>query len=239
MPTDTEFKIAICDDKERERNQIKTTARNALDDARIPFYITEYNNGNSLLHDILRGDRFDVLLLDVVMDGLDGMNLARELRKQKNNATIIFVSGNKDFAIYGYEVSAVRYLTKPLEEDKMKEAILYAYEMWHAKKEILLPGNTGEHRISFSDIQFVEAYDRGTKFFLDEEIIESQLKFNEAEKILPKSAFLLCHRSFLVNLKKIKSIHRYEFLLKDGKIVPISKKRYQDVYKQFIKYIND
>lgn len=137
------------------------------------------------------------------------------------------------------QVSALRYLAKPLEEDKLKEALMYCCKVWQEKKEILLPTVKGRYRTSFSKIQFVEAFDRGTRFYLDGEIVDSRMKFSEVEKWLPKSAFLLCHRAFIVNLPWVKSIRNYEFTLTGGKTVPISKNRYSEVYKSFVNYISD
>ena len=133
----------------------------------------------------------------------------------------------------------MRYLAKPLDENKLKEALLYCYRTWRKKKEILLPTNQGKHRTSFADIQYVEAFDRGTRFVLANETLESRLKFNEVETLLPKSAFILCHRAYIVNLSCIKYIRPYEFSLKSGETVPIAKGRYSVIRKEFIDYIAD
>lgn len=90
------------------------------------------------------------------------------------------------------------------------------------KKEILLPTIRGKHRTSFTDIQYVEAFDRGTRFVLANETVECRLKFNEVEALIPKSSFLLCHRAYMVNLSCIKYIRPYEFSLKSGETVPIA-----------------
>lgn len=66
-----------------------------------------------------------IMLLDVMMDGMNGMKLAEELRKQHNNMTIIFISVNREMGLCGYEISAARYLGKSLDENKMKETLLY------------------------------------------------------------------------------------------------------------------
>lgn len=239
MPTDSELKIAVCDDIEKDRIQIINMTKGILQDMQVSCSIVGYKDGPSLLADIQNGSKFHIMLLDVMMDEMDGMELAAELRKQGNRTAIIFISINREMALYGYEVSAVRYLTKPLEEGKLKEALTYCYKGWQEKKEILLPTAQGQYRTSFSNIQFVEAFDRGTRFYLDGEIVESRMKFGEVEAWLPKSAFLLCHRGFIVNLSWVKSIRNYEFTLTGGRIVPIGKNRYSEVYKNFVNYIAD
>ena len=239
MPTECILRIAVCDDAEGDRLQIAGMAEQILQEAGILHSISKYESGKTLLADIHRGAQFQILLLDVMMDEMDGMELAAVLRKQKNKTAIMFISSNREMALCGYEVSAVRFLAKPVEMDKLKEALLYCCSTWQEKKEILLPTEHGQYRTSFADIQFVEAFDRGTRFFLAEEVLESRLKFSEVEAILPKPAFLLCHRAFIVNLACVKYIRNYEFALKSGKIVPIGKARYADARKKFVDYLAD
>ena len=238
MPTDNELKIAVVDDIEQDRVQIAEQTRDILCQAKIPHSIDRYADGKSLLDDLRSGKKYNLLLLDVMMDEMDGMELADELRKQGRCPNIIFISINREMALYGYERNAVRYLAKPLDQAKLEEALMYCCTLWQQKKEILLPTNKGQYRISFSDIQFVEAFDRGTRFYFHGEAVESSMKFGEVEAWLPKSLFLLCHRAFIVNLSCVKSIKNYEFALESGSIVPIGKNRYSEIYKRFIDYIS-
>ena len=173
------------------------------------------------------------------MDEMDGMALARELRNQGNNTAIIFISISQEMARRGYRVDAVRYLVKPLDREELKEALLHCHEKWQDKKEILLPTNDGQCRISFLNIQFVEAYDRGTRFFLMDETLETKVKFSEVEAMLPKSMFLMCHRAYSVNLALTKGICQYEFRMKSGAVVPISRYRYNDVKQAFVDFLTD
>ena len=239
MLTGCELKIAVCDDQERDREQITRMTKEVMHKAQISHSVSTYESGKALLEAIQKGARFQILLLDVMMDDMNGMELAAELRKQENKAFIIFISSNREMAMYGYEVSAVRYLSKPLQEEKLSEALMYCARRWQEKTEILLPTDQGQCRISVADIQFVEAFDRGTRFFLGGDALECRLKFGDAEAMLPKSSFLQCHRAFLVNLTWVKSIRNYEFVLKSGGVVPIGKNRYSEIYKKFLNYIAD
>ena len=116
---------------------------------------------------------------------------------------------------------------------------LYCHEKWQYKKEILLSTDYGQHRTSFSDIQFVEAFDRGTRFVLSDETVESRLKFSQAEALLPKSSFILCHRAYIVNLAFTKRIRPYEFTMKSGAAVPVSRLRYNEINRQFMDFFRD
>ena len=239
MQTDNQLKIAVCDDVKADLLEITELTTEILQEAGIAHSIAGYESGKSLLQDIRNGAQFHLLLLDVLMDELDGMELAAQLRKQQDKTAIVFISINREMALRGYEVSAQRYLAKPLEREKLKEALLHCYEGRQGQKEILLPTERGQYRISLSDVQFVEAFDRGTRFVLANEKVECRLKFGEVEEMLPAPSFIRCHRSYLVNLSGIRYIRPYEFTLKSGQAVPISKGRFSEIYKKFVDYLAD
>lgn len=239
MAVDYKIKIAVCDDEQRDCIEIVGMAKQILQKENIPYTITAYDNAKALLGDIRNGIRFQILLLDVLMDEMDGLELARELRKLDKKAAIVFVSINREMALQGYEVSAARYLEKPLDEGKLKEALLYCVSNQQERREILLPTALGKCRIAISDIQYAEAFDRGTRLVLEGDTVESRLKFWEVEQLLPKPTFLLCHRAYIVNLSCVKFIRNYEFELKTGLIVPIGKGRYADIYNKFVSYLED
>lgn len=239
MSTEDVIKIAVCDDMPADREKIIGLTERILTAAAIQHRISAYENGPALLEAIHNGAGFQLLLLDVMMGEMDGMALAAELRRQGSKTAIIFISGNREMAMYGYEVSALRFLGKPVEEEKLKEALLYCCKSWQEKKEILLPTDRGQYRISYADIQYVEAFDRGTRFVLAGESVECRLKFSQVQAMLPQSVFLMCHRGFIVNLSWVQYIRNYEFALRGGAIVPIGKNRYAEVYRKFVNYIAD
>ena len=239
MPTSNELKIAVVDDIEKDRFQIAEQARDILVHAKVSHSISGYGDARSLLDDIHSGKKYDLLLLDVLMDDMDGMALAKALRDQGDSTMIIFISISQEMARRGYQVEAARYLVKPLEREELKEALTYCYEKRQAQKEILLPTEKGQYRTSFPNIQFVEAFDRGTRFVLTDDTVETKLKFREVEVMLPKSTFILCHRAYIVNLALTKHISQYEFVMKSGAVVPISRLRYNEIYRMFVDRLTD
>lgn len=239
MAIEYKIRIAVCDDEPRDCIEIAGMAKHILQKENIPYTITAYDNAKALLGDIRNGVRFQILLLDVLMDEMDGLELARELRKLDNKAAIVFISSNREMALQGYEVSAARYLEKPLDEGKLNEALLYCVSNQQEKREVLFPTAQGQRRIAVADIQYAEAFDRGTRLILEGDTVESRLKFGEVERMLPNPTFLLCHRAYVVNLSCVKFIRNYEFELKNGLIVPIGKGRYAEIYKKFVAYLSD
>lgn len=239
MTLANKLKIAICDDDKAYCEQITAMTCRILEQADIPYSISAFAGSLQLLDAIHSGACFHVLLLDVMMNELDGMELAALLRAQKNPASIVFISCNLEMALRGYEVSAVRFLAKPVEQPRLEEALLHCCDYWQKRKEILLPTDQGHYRTSFSEIQYVEAFERRTRFVLTHEVVDAKLKFSEAEALLPRRAFLQCHRAFLVNMDHIRRLRADAFELKSGIQVPISKHRYNDASRRFFDYLAD
>ncbi|MBO5322796.1 MAG: response regulator transcription factor [Oscillospiraceae bacterium] len=238
MPTSNELRIAVVDDIEKDRFQIAEQTRDILVHAKISHSISGYGDARSLLDDIHSGKKYDLLLLDVLMDDIDGMALAKALRNQGDHTMIVFISISQEMARLGYQVEASRYLVKPLDKEELKESLMYCIDKL-TKKEILLPTEKGQYRTSFQNIQFVEAFDRGTRFVLTDDTVETKLKFSEVEAMLPKSTFILCHRAYIVNLALTKHISQYEFVMKNGAVIPISRLRYNEIYRKFVDRLTD
>ena len=140
-------------------------------------------------------------------------------------------------ALRCYEVSAVRYLAKPLREEQLREALLYCYKTFCEKKEILLPTTKGQRRIPLSDILYVEAMERVTKLALTDRLEEVSMKFSDLSALLPERRFVLCHRSYLVNLEHIAYIRSRDLELTTGEVLPVSRYRVEDLQKQFVDYL--
>ena len=239
VPTDMELKIALVDSVESDREMIGGMVREYLKGLGVACSVSTYTGAEAFLEDIRGGRRFNLLLTDVMLEEMSGMDLAVELRRQKNNVLLVFISANREMALRGYEVSAARYLAKPLEQGKLEEALGYCYRRWQEKKEILLPTDHGQYRISYSDIEFVEAFERGTKFVLVGETVDSKLKFSEVESILPRTTFIHCHRAYIVNVAHVRRLRPNTFEMRSGATVPVSKHRYGEVSRRFFDFIAD
>ena len=222
--------IAICDDEPNDLTEIESITKELLAAEKISCRISKFRDAASLLSVVEGGAAFDILLLDV-------MELAAALRKQGNDAAIIFISINRDMALLGYEVSAVRYLAKPIQREKLQEALLYCYNKQLMQKEILLPTPEGQRRIFVSDVIYIEPWERGTRLILPSEECKSNVKISELEQMLPKDKFVFCHRTLLVNLAFVQSIRYCELTLKTGQILPVSKYRQAELKESFLRYL--
>ena len=229
--------IAVCDDEALERQRIADLVNQIMPEEGLSCRVTSYESGADLLSAIQHGGRFQILLLDVMMEGLDGMALAAALREKGDHTAIIFISSNLEMALRGYEVEAARYLAKPVDRERLREALMFCYRTRLAQKEILLPTASGQSRILPSDLIYAETWERGVRLVLKDGREETGLKISELAAMLPERQFVFCHRTILVNLAFIQSIRYCELELRSGATLPISKYRQTEIRKQLMLYL--
>lgn len=232
------FSIALCDDAPQDLQRLEQAVRAVLTARDIPFRLQAFTRADALL-DSLRDQpqQFQLLLLDILMAGLDGMALAQTLRRENVRTAIVFVTSSAELALQGYEVEAARYLTKPLDPEKLEEALVYCYGQVNRKKEILVQAGAGYHRIAVEDIQYIEVEGRGTAFVTGSGTVHTRMKISELEGDAVLAGFVRCHQSFLVNLSHLVSVRRYTAALRSGAEVPISKQRYDATRLRLLDYL--
>ncbi|MDD6050176.1 MAG: LytTR family DNA-binding domain-containing protein [Clostridiales bacterium] len=232
-----QLRLAVCDDEPAFSEQVVAWTREILRQEGIDADIERFDSARTLLETIEAGADFSILLLDVMMEGMDGMELAAALRTQGRNTPIIFISSNREMALRGYEVAAVRYLAKPLDREKLREALLHCCGMLSTGGELLLPDIDGHRRIQSSSLMFAETYGRGIRIVLQDGQFESRMKISELAAMLPSAQYVFCHRTILVNLDFVISIRYCELELKNGVHLPISKYRLNELRTQLLRYL--
>lgn len=231
---ENQLSIAVCDDNAADRAALCAMLAGILEEIRIPCEIMEYENGQTLLSAIECGTRVHILVLEAQMEDMSGLDIAAALRQQKYELEIILVSANLELALQGYEVQAARFLAKPVCPEKLREALHYCSLGSYRHKDVLIPTERGYQRAALAEITCVEAFERGTRFYLNGTEVISRVKFKEAELRLCRSGFMVAHRSYLVNLSQVRYIRRYELELQDGRIVPIGQARYLEILRKFM-----
>lgn len=231
------FCIAVCDDEEADRIKIKDMAGRILREEGIPFEISSYDHPEALGKDLQDGAKYHLLLLDVMMPKKNGMELARQLRSGEVDSSIVFISSNREMALQGYEVSAVRYLAKPLDENRLREALLFCYEKVQANSELFLPVTGGARRVSPQDIFYIEIVGRKCRICQREEEWDTTVSMGQLEDMILDRGFIRCHQSFLINLRYVQEFRKSSMELIDGRLVPVSKNRMKAVREAFFEYL--
>jgi CheY-like chemotaxis protein len=119
------YRIAICDDEPLFAESLHSQVDDVLFRYEIQYCVTVFSDPRELLSELLRNpDAFHLVLLDIMMENMNGIDLARALRESKSRAGIIFITANSSFALEGYAVRPIQYLLKPADPVKLREAIL-------------------------------------------------------------------------------------------------------------------
>ncbi|MDE6026388.1 MAG: LytTR family DNA-binding domain-containing protein [Lachnospiraceae bacterium] len=245
--------IAVCDDEENMRIYIKKLIEMQDVDCRI----IDFTSSEELLRFWRQagGEQIDVLFLDISMDGTDGMKTAEQIRKwkeEKNEALwgslplLIFVTGYSEYMPKAFSVNAFGYLVKPVNEAEFAEVFTQAvreYRYLKAKKnaeprEILVRNGNVTRNISVDDIYYVESSNRKIIVVMQDETIECYGKIGDLEHELQKDFFRI-HKGYLVNMKYVERYNRAEVRMKNGISLIISKYKYQDFIKAYLKYISE
>lgn len=230
------MRIAICDDEKNIRELIKGKIANQYPNANIIFY----NSGEELL---LSDNPIDILFLDIQMQGKNGMETARELRKKDKKIIIIFVTAVEEYVFQAFDVGAFNYIVKPIEETKFTEVLHRAIEEWNAKKltnqepeeKYLMINNGGVHiKVTIDDIVYAEVFNRKVVIHKLNETIEYYGKMSDLEALAGDS-FFRPHRAYLINFKYVEKYDATTIYLEKGTAL-MAKQKYPEFVKKYMKY---
>lgn len=231
-----QINIAICDDEKAEIDYLSLLLKKWAESSNVTIRISSFYNAENFLFQYTDNKDFDIILLDIQMGGLSGIDLAKKLRKENNTVQIIFISGFTDFIAEGYEVSALHYLVKPVNEDKFFNVLDKAVEsIKHVEKSLFITTDGEMHRIMLSEIRYAEA--QGHYVVIKTISGEYRMKINlsDLEKTLGEG-FFRCQRSFIVNLLYIKKITRNAIILDDLTEIPLSRNLYNEANRAVIDF---
>lgn len=232
------IRVAICDDDPADLQQTEAMLREVAAQAHITCDVCCFHEGQKLLQAMEQGEAFSILFLDVVMPDMGGIQLASVLRARQDGTAIVFVSSNRDMALQGYEVAAVRYLAKPLEREKLREALVHCCQHRQGMKELILSTARGKRRFAPENIAYIETWGRGVRLHLGTgEQEDVCMRISEIEKLLPASQFMFCHRTVVVNLAWVQYLRHCEIELKTGAVLPVSKYRQNDTREKLMNYL--
>ena len=228
--------IAICDDNEKQISELRRLLDEWSADKPFALSIEEYISAEGFLFSY--SDKpCDLLLLDIEMRGLNGMELAKRLRSNGDMLPIVFITGYSDYIAEGYDVEALHYLLKPVAKQKLF-AVLDKYVEKRSVKadELLIETADGATHISDDRITYIEAFGRKTALHLsDDTIIDCTMSISKFSA-MQVNGFVSSHRSYIVNLRYIRTIGRTALILDSGEEIPLSRRLYSEVNRRFIEF---
>lgn len=228
--------IAVCDDEIIECAGMAEKIRGTLEEMKVPCFLRQFNSGEELLQS---EEDFDIVFLDIMMDGLDGMKTAKRIRKKASCRLLVFISASRDYVFDAYDVEAFWYLVKPVEREKLKQVLKKAVLKTEAASPDFILVNKGrqKQKIFLRDILYFEIMGRLIDIHKTGGISDYYGKIGILEEELREKGFFRCHKSYLVHLKYVKGYNRQEAVLDNGEKIPVSKRRYEEFCKALLSYM--
>lgn len=226
--------IAVVDDEKVIREQI-----GGLIDKQMPdCYLESYATGEEL---IAAEKRFDIVFLDIQMDGMDGIEVARTLREEQDEIVLIFVTGNREYVFEALDLYAFHYLLKPVDESKFREVLVRAAgEVAKKKEKKGLFIKKRNLTLDQADILYIESRAKKVEIHTarSKDIIEIYATMEELEGQLGED-FYRCHRAYLVNMAHITEYDSDSITITNGDKIYLTKKKYGDFVKAYMWYLQD
>lgn len=232
------IRVAICEDEKDTQLLIEDYIHNILKNINIEYEIKKYNLGEELLESNLKD--IDILLLDIQMGQINGMDTARKIREVDNKMEIIFITSLIDYVQEGYEVRAYRYLLKPIELEELKKHLLTCIkEIENKNTYILIKNKSNTYKIYSNEIKYIEVQKKNMSIHTTNKTFEVIYSLEKIEKDINLDKFVRCHKSFIVNLSYVENIKSNTIILESGEEVPVSRYRYKEVKEKFLKFLGD
>ncbi|MCI8512251.1 MAG: response regulator transcription factor [Lachnospiraceae bacterium] len=229
------LQAAVCENDQNEQEKLLAI----LQKSELPVEASVYCCGEDFLRDYQRG-RFDLVFMDIYMDGLNGVDVVAKLREAEDPVPVAFVTTSTEHALEGYRLDVLKYIEKPLKEHAVRELLQLA----HLKKEhmprLLLKKNGRELSLPFERILYAEQKDHRLYLYLTGgETIQINERLDAVEPQFAGQPFFRCHKSYLVNLSYVEELDRelMMFVMKEGHSVYIRRESMSKARKAFEAYL--
>lgn len=233
MVKDMNYKLAICDDSEVDRQYVLSMVRRWAAEAGHSVQIDAFSSAESFLFHYAGERDYDILLLDIEMDAMDGVSMAKQLRRDNDTVQIVFITGYCDYISEGYEVAALHYLMKPVKEEKLFSVLDRAAEKLAKNEKVLTLESGGEMvRVPIYQIRYADVFGNYVTIHAQTDVTV-KMPLGKLEKALDER-FYRVGRSAVVNLTQISRVTKTEIRLSDGTVLPLPRGAYDGVNRAII-----
>ena len=228
------MRIAICDDEELYRVELKTILDKLL--INVDYNIDTFDDGNRLVESF-KALPYDLLFLEIEMPVVDGITLAKSLRAISEKVFIVFLTSHVEYAIEGYEVNALRYLTKPVDIDKLKEVIRYVQEKQGAVRQLIIKEDGEELLININDVIYLESMNQNVRIVTTQGEHVIRYNIGDFEEQLKNDGFFRSHRGYLISLAKVKKLSKNDVIMEGDVILPVSRSNVKTLKDALYTYV--
>lgn len=234
------IKIAFCDDDLSTLNELNILLNQYRVERNRDIEYAAFQSPLELLADIEKGMRFDVLFLDVIMPGENGISAAKEIRQYDNEIKIIFLTSSSEFAVQSYTVNAYFYQLKPIWAESFFRLMDSVIDDCKKSQQfsLILRCKSGISRIDLDRLEYCEVMGRTLSFHMENgTVMESVGSLDElCNKLTPYENFLRLHRSFLVNMEYVRNISYKTVTMNSLAEIPIPHGKCSEIKKTYLEY---
>ena len=224
------IKVAFCDDDLSVLKELSVLMDRYRVERNQDITYAAFHSPLELLSEVERGTRLDIIFLDVLMPGQDGISAAREIRKYDTSVKIIYLTSSSEYAVDSYEVGAYFYQLKPIWQEsfyRLMDSVLREC-LKNEKNSLILRCKTGITRLELDKLKYCEVTGRNLLLHKEDgEVLDSVGKLDDlCEQLKDYECFVRCHRSYMINMDYVKSISNKAVILSDGTQIPIPHGKY-------------
>lgn len=232
------MKIAICDDEEQFLDLFEAYCKKYSKQTGLDIRLIRFNSGEDFLKYYKEFRDLSIVFMDIMMDGLDGIETSQELRNLDSKINIVFLTSAERYARFGYKVKALNYLMKPLNYTSFANELREIIEIIRKDEDdyIIVKNDDGIFKISFDQILYLETMDRKVLIHTKQQGDVICYKSLKACAQLLDERFFRTHLSYIVNMSCIRTTRKFSLILDNGDIVPISKSRKCNYNSTFARY---
>lgn len=234
--------IAVCDNEISQISCICEMLSAYRTEKMLALDWTAFQSGFAFLSALDQGESFDAVLLDIYMDDMSGMEVAKRIRAMNNSMHIVFITSTPLFAVESYAVEAVDYLLKPITEERLSQTMdrLVSRMANTAEQGFVVKDTAGRiTKVVWSQLMYLEAMGHYVVLHhANGTTTKTLTSFSAlAETLLSQEDFAQSHRSYVVNLHYIHRVGKHELVMLNGAQIPLPKSRYQQLYDRFRTFI--
>ncbi len=227
------YKIAICDDSDADRQYVLNMVERWATAAGHAVHTDSFSSAESFLFHYAEESDYDILLLDIEMGTMDGVTMAKQLRKNNDTVQIVFITGYSDYISEGYEVAALHYLMKPVKEEKLCSVLDRAAEKISKNEKVLIFVIGSEMvRVPIYQIRYADVLGNYVTIHALSDVTV-KMTLGELEKQLDER-FYRVGRSAIINLTQISRVTKTEIKLSDGTAIPLPRGAYDGINRAII-----
>ncbi len=231
------IELAIVEDEEVYASQLVDYIKKFEKENGYQIMISRFSDGDEITSKFRC--QFDIILMDIEMKFMNGMEAAEEIRKKDKDVIIMFITNMMDYAVRGYEVDALDYVLKPVSYFSFSQKIGKAIDRLkqRSQKSISVESAEGLMKIKLDSIYYIESEGHNLIFYTTEGTIRTRANMKDLEELLRENDFYRINKGYLVNLFYVEGIEGNNCILPEV-ILAISRNRKNDFMKELTIYMS-